>query len=53
MSRTADVIDLNSYRVRRQARRMAELMWSMYALRSGYAAYQLVQSGSLDRSREA
>lgn len=53
MSRTADVIDLNSYRVRRQARRMAELMWSMYALRSGYAAHRLVQSGSLDRSREA
>ena len=38
MPDSANVIDFNSYRKRRQARAMAELMWAMYATRATRAS---------------
>jgi hypothetical protein len=52
MSRTENVVDFASYRKRRQARRLAELMWAMYAQRAGYEAFQVTrteQPGDLRR----
>ncbi|GLZ88631.1 hypothetical protein Pres01_46820 [Metapseudomonas resinovorans] len=53
MDRTDNVIDLARYRTRRQARRMAELMWTMYACRAGYGAFQLLQQQRENGIREA
>lgn len=40
MDRTDNVIDFARYRSRRQARRLGELMWAVYAWRAGYAVPQ-------------
>ncbi|MCL6687750.1 hypothetical protein M8R19_03360 [Pseudomonas sp. R3.Fl] len=53
MDRTDNVIDLARYRTRRQARRMAELMWAMYASRAGFGAAQWVQQQRDNGIREA
>ncbi|MFC5695531.1 hypothetical protein ACFPU0_08155 [Pseudomonas sp. GCM10022186] len=53
MDRTDNVIDIARYRTRRQARRMAELMWLMYASRAGYGAFQVLQQGRDSGIREA
>lgn len=37
MDRTDNVIDFARYRSRRQARRLGEMMWAVYAWRAGYA----------------
>jgi hypothetical protein len=48
-----NVIDFASYRKRRQARRMAELMWTMYATRAGLAAFQITQAVNSSETRQA
>ena len=53
MDRADNVIDIARYRTRRQARRMAELMWLMYASRAGYDALQIVRQGQANGIREA
>ncbi|MNR42032.1 hypothetical protein D3C85_1605030 [compost metagenome] len=53
MDRTDNVIDIARYRTRRQARRIAELMWLMYASRAGYGAFQLLQQRRDGGIREA
>lgn len=53
MDRTDNVIDLDRYRTRRQARRQAELMWMMYACRAGYDAFQVIQQSRDSGRREA
>ncbi|MEG6658305.1 hypothetical protein V2A87_40035, partial [Pseudomonas aeruginosa] len=40
MDRTDNVIDFARYRSRRQARRLCEMMWAVYAWRAGYAVPQ-------------
>ncbi|WP_132885587.1 hypothetical protein [Pseudomonas aeruginosa] len=40
MDRTDNVIDFARYRARRQARRLGEMMWAVYAWRAGYAVPQ-------------
>ncbi|HBO1242019.1 TPA: hypothetical protein ACGJWA_002233 [Pseudomonas aeruginosa] len=40
MDRTDNVIDFSRYRSRRQARRLGETMWAVYAWRAGYAVSQ-------------
>ena len=47
MDRTDNVIDLARYRTRRQARRMAELMWAMYASRAGFGAARREQTARI------
>ncbi|KAF1070510.1 MAG: hypothetical protein GAK45_00761 [Pseudomonas citronellolis] len=53
MDRNDNVIDLARFRTRRQARRMAELMWTMYACRAGYGAAQLIRQQHDHGIREA
>ncbi|WP_280324796.1 hypothetical protein [Pseudomonas sp. BN102] len=53
MDRADNVIDIARYRTRRQARRIAELMWLMYASRAGYGAFQVLQQHRDSSTREA
>jgi hypothetical protein len=53
MSQSAHVIDLNRYRTRRNAQRLAEAMWTLYAYRAGYVAAQIAQSSLPVRSQQA
>ncbi|KPY61723.1 hypothetical protein ALO46_100691 [Pseudomonas syringae pv. solidagae] len=39
MSDSANVIDFNLYRKRRQARATAELMWAMYVARASVSSF--------------
>lgn len=53
MSTSANVIDFNSYRKRRQARVMAELMWTMYASRAGIASFTAKTTSTSSETRQA
>ncbi|WP_437880619.1 hypothetical protein [Pseudomonas sp. LRF_L74] len=53
MDRTTNVIDFARYRTRRQARRMAELMWMMYACRAGQETQLIAQARDNGGIREA
>lgn len=53
MPASATVIDLNSYRKRRQARAMAELMWAMYANRAGLASFTVNPASASSETRQA
>lgn len=48
-----NVVDFTLYRKRRQARLMAELMWTMYATRAGLTAPTLVQAVKSSETRRA
>jgi hypothetical protein len=53
MSDSANVIDFNSYRKRRQARAMAELMWAMYATRASVANFTITAAKISSETRQA
>ncbi len=53
MSDSANVIDFNSYRKRRQARAMAELMWAMYATRASVANFTFTAAKLSSETRQA
>ena len=53
MDRADNVIDITRYPTRRQARRMAELMWLMYACRAGYGVLQILRQGQENGIRAA
>lgn len=48
-----NVIDFIRYRKRRQARLMAELMWTMYATRASLTALPLIQAVKSSETRRA
>lgn len=48
MTYSANVVDFNSYRKRRQARVMAELMWAMYTARAGVANFTVMTTGAAE-----
>ena len=53
MSPSDNVIDFTSYRKRRESRRMAELMWTMYAVRTGYAVAHFTPTAKPGETRQA
>ena len=53
MPASAIVIDLNSYRKRRQARAMAELMWAMYASQAGITSFTTPAASTPSETRQA
>lgn len=53
MPTSATVIDLNSYRKRRQARAMAELMWKMYATRASISGFTVNTAMAASETRRA
>lgn len=46
MDRTDNVIDFARYRSRRQARRLGEMMWAVYAWRAGATPCRNRQPGT-------
>jgi hypothetical protein len=53
MRPTENVIDFTHYRKRRQARLMAELMWTMYATRAALTTLQAVPTVNPNETRQA
>lgn len=53
MNATDNLIDLNSYRKRKQAQQRARAMWEMYARNAGMQAWQWVQAAKATETRHA
>ncbi|WP_433766090.1 hypothetical protein [Pseudomonas putida] len=53
MNATDNLIDLNSYRKRKQAQQRARAMWEMYARNAGLQAWQWVQAAKATETRHA
>ncbi|WP_200868051.1 hypothetical protein N027_11545 [Pseudomonas syringae USA007] len=53
MSDSANVIDFNLYRKRRQARAAAELMWAMYVARASVSGFTVAVASTSSETRQA
>ncbi|RMO89804.1 hypothetical protein ALQ33_03451 [Pseudomonas syringae pv. philadelphi] len=53
MSDSANVIDFNLYRKRRQARATAELMWAMYVARASVTSFTFAVASTSSETRQA
>ncbi|UQW69728.1 hypothetical protein [Pseudomonas avellanae] len=53
MSDSANVIDFNLYRKRRQARATAELMWAMYVARASVSSFTFAIASTSSETHQA
>ncbi|WP_179149201.1 hypothetical protein [Pseudomonas syringae] len=53
MPESANIIDFNLYRKRRQARATAELMWAMYVARASVCGFTFVAASTSSETRQA
>jgi len=53
MNSTDNLIDLASYRKRKEAQQRARVMWELYARNVGLQAYQWVQAARASETRQA